>query len=1675
MSVPRRKKIVRWIVGSLLTLLLLPILLLLLLQLPVVQNFMRNKAESYLQDQLKTDVRIGGLRFSWFNAIRLNDVFVGDTRKDTLLSSRELSVRYNLFSLLSNELNVKSLNWEDVVVNIYRPAADSSFNYQFIIDAFSAPSAEEDTLIEESGTTLKYNIGNVALDRITVRFNDSLGGMLASVQLKQLETAMDAMQPENGKYHLKNFMLDGLQASIRQLYRISPESDEPEDTSATPLDLYARELVIKNSQWAYSDEASGLSSDGRIGTLELRKAQFDLLQTLVTADALILKQSAATLDFRRAMDTVIVVEDTLDITPNTWKVLAKQLQVDGLDFAMNDHLTPRIIYAKALDYSHLNIQKLVLDAEDIAYSADSALVTINKGSMQEQSGLVLQQLHGKVLYTNQEARLSSFLLQTGDSKIDADVHLQTESWATVSDQLALLKIDANVRPSTLAMEEALFFVPDMRNNPSLQPMWKKRLALHGKLDGSLAQLNIPGLEVKDNDQNYLFVKGTAYQVTDPDRMGADLVTVKMLSSNRGIRSWLPANTLPASMQLPNRMSLNGSIRGGMQLLRPDLQLNTDLGNANLKGEVADFMDMANIRYDAALKISDLQVGRLLGDTTMGNLTGNVTAKGKGTDPNTANAKANIGIQSFTYNRYTYTGVKMDASLQNGAYAAKGAIDDSSAKANFDIAGKLDSLNPAIVARADLDKLDLYATNFTTSPMTVRSCLEVKLDNLAPHKLSGYAAIHKIQLMDDKEMYALDSILLKAGVEEGLQKVSLTGPFGFISASGDFNYQTFASAAGDLVTRHLEAAGGGAAAVATTESQWLQFSGSLSIPKSLRKLLPDIELPKPLTMEGRLHTDSSLLTASFALPKIRVDSFEVDTLLVDVSADTSQMEANILLGRLHHPQVPLQRTTLDVKAKEGTLDWGLVMGERNEKPKYSLGGLVNFLQNDSLLIALKKELILNRQTWSASGDNKLLIQNGGVAFADIGIQKDAQELRITSKPSAQPTTLPDLVVSLKDFRLSTVTSLIEKDTALAEGISNGSITISNLAETPLIDGKLNIDSLAVMGSKIGQLALTASTTADKAVQLDATIQGNDNDVHLQGTYADQMDFRLDIAKLNMKSVEAFTFGNVTSMSGHITGNATVKGTTDNPEIRGSMHFEKVKGRITAINSILQLPSEDLTLDASGVRFNNFVIADSSGNEAVLKGQILTKDLTAFQLNLELNAENFQALGPATNDPDQFYYGPAFVDVRARIRGTMDLPRVEMNLKMREKSNVTVMIPEEEPGIASREGVIEFFDPATMYDTSFRVKADTAQSRSSGIKGFVFSGDIEVTPQSTLKLIIDQSNGDFLEVKGNATLNLTMDPSSKMSLTGRYEIDEGKYAMSLNQLIKREFKIEKGSTIIWNGDPLSADVNITAKYDVNAVAADLVADQIKSSDATRGRFNQKVPVEVFLKITGELMKPNIAFELDMPEKDQGALDGMVYTRIKQINQVKSELNKQVMGLLVLNRFISENPFDQLDTKATSGVGDMARRSVSKLVSQQLNNLAGSLIKGFDVNFDLQSSDAYTDAGSRQESTNLKVDVSKRLFSDRLTVSVGSNIGISGAQTQGQQASSVIGDVSAEYTLTPDGRYRIRAYQRNLTETVVQGQIVETGLTFMLVMDYNEFREIFSKRKKEKQQERLRQETK
>jgi hypothetical protein len=97
---------------------------------------------------------------------------------------------------------------------------------------------------------------------------------------------------------------------------------------------------------------------------------------------------------------------------------------------------------------------------------------------------------------------------------------------------------------------------------------------------------------------------------------------------------------------------------------------------------------------------------------------------------------------------------------------------------------------------------------------------------------------------------------------------------------------------------------------------------------------------------------------------------------------------------------------------------------------------------------------------------------------------------------------------------------------------------------------------------------------------------------------------------------------------------------------------------------------------------------------------------------------------------------------------------------------------------------------------------------------------------------------------------------------------------------------------------------------------------------------------------------------------------------------------------------------------------------------------------------------------------VNVSKRLLNDRLVVSVGSNFQLEGPQAQTQNAASMLSNISAAYKLSKDGRYMVRVYQRSDYQGVLEGYVVETGVGFIITLDYNTFKSIFRK-KKERQE--------
>jgi len=286
------------------------------------------------------------------------------------------------------------------------------------------------------------------------------------------------------------------------------------------------------------------------------------------------------------------------------------------------------------------------------------------------------------------------------------------------------------------------------------------------------------------------------------------------------------------------------------------------------------------------------------------------------------------------------------------------------------------------------------------------------------------------------------------------------------------------------------------------------------------------------------------------------------------------------------------------------------------------------------------------------------------------------------------------------------------------------------------------------------------------------------------------------------------------------------------------------------------------------------------------------------------------------------------------------------------------------------------------------------------------------------------------------------------------------LSLAQVIRKKFSIEKGGTITWSGDPLKAEVNITAVYKLRTSAGELLRNM---SSLPPGADKQKLDFEVYLILKKQLLQPEITFKIDMPVEEQDAFNGVVYTKIRQVNNSTSELNKQVMALLALNHFIADNPFNSL-AGGGSSFETQAYTTAGKLLTQQLTDMVGGFVKGVDISFDLDVHDDYT-SGSAQRNTDLKVGVSKSLADNRLSVYVGSTFALEGQNQNENALSGLAGDITLEYLLTTDGKYRMKVYRVNQNDYTFEGNIVKTGVTFVVVLEFNKLKNAFKTKRVKK----------
>lgn len=1642
---PKKKNGPLRILGrTLFALILLIFLTLLFIRSPWGQNIVIGKVVDYVSAKTQTKIGIDRLFINFSGNAYLEGLYMEDKQGDTLVYSRSLEVAVALVPLIKGDkINISSLDWSGLVAKIHRPETSEKFNFDFLIEAFA--TGPDTTAVKSSPPKVK--IGTVILNDFKIDYLDGVNGMDAALRLGTLRVEMDELDLDLMKFHIDRASIKNTTLSYTRTK--PPKPDEDKDAPSTLPYFIVDHLEIGNTTADYSSLPDQIAAKLKIGTFLMEMPGADLAQRNIRLKTL--KLSDSDLFYR---DRKIAEVRPTPTTPQKETLIFEwpdwDVEMDDLNLGNN-----RIRLESAsntasnggFDPSNLDINKLDLELTDIHLNKQSAQINLGRFSFQEKNTPLLNNLAFDLYVDHHGMKLENLKAITPRSSISGHIKMGYASINTFLNHPEASQITVDVPSFQLALDELYTLVPQLEKNELFHTLAQRELKGKINLDGSLKNLYIKNTGIKWGGTTELDLNGTVTHPLNVDSLLLNLDRLRFTTDKQDVSQFISEEQL--GIVLPDTLQLIASLQGGLKDMATEAHLETSNGHVFLEGY---FTNRNQIGFDARLEAKDLELHKILTNAKLGNTAFKLRLTGSGKNINTLNATLNSDITALEWDGYDLSDLKLAGDIKNGKGAVQLAFKDKNIDARLDTGLVLDSVAPQIDLMFNVKGADLSALGIT--PRDIRTQFRFQADFKGNTKnFTLDSRLGDALVVSENTSYPIDDIHIRANVRENGTQVDIHSKI----IQGSLNSNTDPNTLSQALQQQFKAY-----FLDENKRDSIHFPIRMKMDLAIKQdpILDDVILEGLKKMDSvSIHMDfdreQHKVTAKIDAPHINYKENIVDGLHLDLDGAKDRLNFEMGWASLSAGPVNMEKTTF-----EGVLENKLLMlNFKANSQETALAHIATEIKMvpDTLFVHVNPyNLRLNREPWDIPMTNQITITNKHIDFKDFVLARNQQKLMLSSAMSSH--SREHIGVRFENFDLSTFTSLLNPNESLADGILEGDLIFEDPFDDTGLIAKMKVDDLSVLESTLGNLSLNASSTDSKTYDFNLSLSGGDADLDIEGDYlaaesGAKLNLNVLINEIKVRALQTFAPERISEPTGSIAGEFKINGTLADPIYKGSFHFKNAGFKVNSLNSKFTLAQEDIIIDNMGVYFDHFTITDANNNLFQIDGNVQTKDAINPSFDLIIKAKDFQALDAGKED-NELFFGNLKLDADLEVKGDLAIPKVTGSLKIVEGSKLTFVVPESQLEVMEREGVVLFVNREDPNSIITRNKDDGAAAI---FKGYDINTIITIDDNSTFTIVIDERSGDNFQVIGKGDFNLGIDPNGLTSLSGRYELSNGHYEASLYNLVKRKFDISPGSSLTWSGDPFNAQLDVRAIYKVETSAAPLMAAQTSASSAgTANKYRQKVPFLVYLNVKGALLLPEISFNLDIPEDEQGVLGGEVYGRVQQLNDREEELNKQVFSLLVLNRFFPGSTSDG----SSGGAASIARDNVNKVLSGQLNQFSDKLVgkSGIDLDFGL---DSFTDyqGDAPQERTQLDISASKRLFNNRLIVQMGGEVDLEGSD-QGEGSTPMIGNVSLEYLLTENGRFRLKGFRKNEFESVIDGQLIVTGIALIFNREFNQFKELFAK---------------
>ena len=1366
-----------------------------------------------------------------------------------------------------------------------------------------------------------------------------------------------------------------------------------------------------------------------------------------------------------------VPEDTIPSEPTKWQVLLDKARikksdlrvlVDSMDICLGfgdsqiDHTTMdlkeslfkvahldiqsssvsvNLVPGKAapgFDYNHIFLDSLDLSADSVVNQGSYVAVNLLNSNFRERSGLQAKSLTGHVLLDSTSIHTSNLSLITPYSTANLDADLDWSSLDEAGAGLMKLKLRANIG------KQDLLLTVGEENAKKIKDVYPDApFIADAYIDGNMHKMQIHKSQASLDGILGVNLDGAIHNVlNDKTRSGVINLDARADDLNPFLKlADLSEYTAPKGMKALGLVRLKGT------------QFSYD-GKIQEKNGILDLSvlyDTKQDSYSLDAKANQINLHDFMPKDSLYLVSANISAQGIGTDFYSRHSKANVQakIDKFQYKTYDISGIDLNMKLDKNQLTGKAISDNSylNLETDFDVLVRKDTIGGnlfADVLHADLARMGFMGEKGGLS-------LKIKADvgynfrenanlkaNLSNISLEGIKDTYHLKDLNTQALLTSDSI--KADVETGnlIAHVRTVGGMSHVQKQGQVFW--------DLLQSQIK-------------------EHNLQIPV-LKEAIPQCHLE---IQGGKDNLIRSIL---------QLNGYDFGSIYANFDTTVD----NGLYGNMHiysfkSDSLLLDTIRLNIYPEEEALRFRAQICNNRNNPQFVFnsyldGGLMNDGATAHLKLYDKKDVLgvdlgahmkaeSNGYYFTFSPDRPLIAYNRFNLTPEDAYVFLRDDMQISGKLSLFTDEGKGLVFSANpdeseqqnmdleffDLNLAEISNIIPYLPAMS-GLASGKLHAYQQMEGDLqADGKMSFKNLTYEENPMGDIDLAMEYTPSSNGLHSVSMSLERNGVlvsQLSGSYASATgDILLDaeLIRFPAEIVNGFIPDHLFGLRGTLEGKFKLTGDTGRPVVNGTIGTDSVYLFSDVYNLNMRVQNRKFPINDSRFTMQNFIFYSEKNDELTANGTIDFSNLDKILLNVSLRARNFQLIDEPRNMVSQLY-GKAFVNLQTTVRGDLDNLVIRGSVDLLGTTDVTYVLKDSPLEIEDR-----LSDLVTFVDFSDTTKVQQEISRQE-LSGVDLQLNLNISEGAHVNCDLSVNRESYVMLQGGGDLVFRYTPEGNMLLNGRYNINGGEMKYDLQVIPLKTFTLGSGSYVQFNGDIQNPTLNITA------------TEKNRASVTTNGSSPRSVLFEVGVKISQTLQNMGLEFTIDALQ------DMAVQNELAGFS--KETRAKLAVSMLVTGLYLSE--------ENASGNINMTS-ALNSFLQSEISSIAGNALRTIDISVGMEDGTA----ADGSTTTDYSFRFAKRLWNNRVSIIIGGKVSTG---NNARSSDSFIDDVSIEYRLDENGTRYVRLYHARNYDSLLDGEIIETGGGIVLRKKVNRFDELFifrSRRRREQlmQERELRRE--